>query len=80
MKALRWHGKRDIRLEDVPEPETGAGQVKIKINLAGICGTDVKEYLDGPVTIAVDKVPIILGHEFAGEVVALGKDVTGFSI
>jgi (R,R)-butanediol dehydrogenase/meso-butanediol dehydrogenase/diacetyl reductase len=80
MKALRWHGKRDIRFEDVPEPETEAGQVKVKINLAGVCGTDLKEYIDGPVTIDVDKVPIILGHEFAGEIVALGKDVTGFSV
>jgi (R,R)-butanediol dehydrogenase/meso-butanediol dehydrogenase/diacetyl reductase len=80
MKALRWHGNRDIRFEDVPEPETGAGQVKLKINLAGICGSDLKIYLGGLTTTAVDKAPITLGHEFAGEVVALGKDVCGFSI
>ncbi len=80
MKALRWHGNRDIRYEDAPEPEAGPGQVKIKINLAGVCGTDLKEYVDGPIMIAVDKAPITLGHEFAGEVVALGKDVTAFRI
>ena len=80
MKALRWHGKRDIRYEDVPEPEAGANQVKIKINLAGICGTDLREYADGPVMIAVDKAPLTMGHEFAGEVVALGKDATAFNV
>jgi (R,R)-butanediol dehydrogenase/meso-butanediol dehydrogenase/diacetyl reductase len=80
MKALRWHGNRDIRYEDVPEPEPGAGQVKIKINLAGICGTDLREYVDGPVMMAVDKAPLTLGHEFAGKVVALGKDVDSFRI
>ena len=80
MKALRWHGNSDVCFEDVPEPETGTGQVKLKINLAGICGADLKEYLDDPVTIAVDKALITLGHDFAGEVMALGIDVTGFGI
>lgn len=80
MKALRWHGKKDVRYEDAPDPITGLGQLKVKINLAGICGTDLKEYIEGPVMIAADKAPITLGHEFVGEVVELGKDVTGFNI
>ena len=80
MKALRWHGKKDIRYEDAPEPSTGPGQLKVKISLAGICGTDLREYIEGPVMIAANKAPITMGHEFVGEVVELGKDVTGFNV
>jgi (R,R)-butanediol dehydrogenase/meso-butanediol dehydrogenase/diacetyl reductase len=78
MKALRWYGRKDLRYEDVPEPSPGPGQVKAKINLAGICGTDLKEYKDGPCMIAVDKAPLTLGHEFAGVVVEAGEGVTDF--
>lgn len=80
MKALRWHGRKDVRYEDTPEPSPGPGEVKVKINLAGICGTDLKEYTDGPCMIAVDKVPLTLGHEFAGRVVEVGEGVTNFKV
>jgi (R,R)-butanediol dehydrogenase/meso-butanediol dehydrogenase/diacetyl reductase len=78
MKALRWYARKDVRYEDTPEPSPGPGQVKVKVNLAGICGTDLKEYADGPGMIAVDKVPLTLGHEFAGRVVEVGGGVTNF--
>ncbi len=84
MKAAVWHGKEDIRIEDVPEPNTGAGQVKIRIKFCGICGSDIHEYTSGPFIIpsrphpltgrAGD--PIILGHEFSGEVTEIGEGVT----
>jgi len=80
MKALRWYARKDLRYEDIPEPSPGPGQVKVKINLAGICGTDLKEYEAGPGMIAVDKVPLTLGHEFAGRVVEVGKGVTNFKV
>ena len=80
MKALRWYGRKDVRYEDIPEPSPGPGQVKVKIHLAGICGTDLKEYEAGPGMIAVDKVPITLGHEFAGTVVEVSKGVTNFKV
>jgi (R,R)-butanediol dehydrogenase/meso-butanediol dehydrogenase/diacetyl reductase len=80
MKALRWYGKKDLRYEDVPEPSPGPGQLKIRVKMAGICGTDLKEYTDGPCMIASEKAPIILGHEYVGEVVELGKGVTGFKV
>ena len=80
MKALRWYGRKDLRYEDMPEPFPGPGQVKAKINLAGICGTDLKEYKDGPCMIAVDKAPLTLGHEFAGIVVEVGEGVTDFKV
>ena len=46
MKALRWYGQKDLRYEDIAEPSPGPGQVKVKIGLAGICGSDLKEYVD----------------------------------
>lgn len=48
MKALRWYGRNDLRIDNIPEPTPGPGQVKVTINLAGICGTDLKEYAYGP--------------------------------
>jgi len=80
MKALRWYARKDLRYEDVPEPSPGPGQIKVKVNLAGICGTDLKEYADGPGMIAADKVPLILGHEFAGRIAELGEGVTDFKV
>ena len=80
MKALRWHGRKDLRYEDIPEPSPGPGQLKVKVSLVGICGTDLKEYAAGPVMIPADKVPLTMGHEFVGNVVAVGEGVTGFKI
>jgi len=80
MKALRWYGRKDLRYEDIPAPSPGPGQVKVKINLAGICGTDLKEYTAGPCIIDPDKAPITVGHEFAGKVVEVGEGVTGFTV
>ena len=80
MKALRWHGRQDLRYEDIPEPSPAPGQLKIKVSLVGICGTDMKEYASGPVMIPADKVPLTMGHEFVGHVVDIGAGVTGFDI
>ncbi|MEW6554610.1 MAG: alcohol dehydrogenase catalytic domain-containing protein [Actinomycetota bacterium] len=75
MKAAIWHAQRDMRLEDIPEPEVGPEDVKIKVAYAGICHTDVFEYLYGPQTIF--NPPIALGHEFSGVVEEVGEAVTG---
>ncbi len=80
MKALRWYARKDLRYEDVPEPSPGPGQIKVKVDLAGICGTDLKEYADGPGMIDPTKVPIILGHEFVGRIAELGEGVTNFKV
>ncbi|WP_309072038.1 alcohol dehydrogenase catalytic domain-containing protein [Arthrobacter sp.] len=85
MRAIRFHGKHDLRLEEVPEPTPGAGQVKLRIGYAGICGSDLHTYyspehsgtdytVPHPVTGA--ELPQILGHEFAGEVVDVGSGVS----
>ena len=80
MKALVYHGNRDLRLQDVPEPEPGPGEIKLRIDYCGICATDIEEYLYGPKFIAHDKpnpitgrtLPVITGHEITGTVVAAG--------
>ena len=64
-------GPGNIGVEDIAEPEPGAGQVLIKVVAAGICGTDLHIYHDEFKT----KPPVVLGHEVSGEVVALGADV-----
>ncbi|KQN63569.1 MULTISPECIES: 2,3-butanediol dehydrogenase [unclassified Erwinia] len=84
MKAARWYKARDIRIDDIEEPQVSAGQVKIKVAWTGICGSDLHEYLAGPIFVPVDQphkishdiAPIVMGHEFSGEVVAVGSGVT----
>ena len=53
MKAALWYGREDVRLEDIKEPEVTAGSVKIKVKWCGICGSDLHEYLGGPIFIPV---------------------------
>jgi (R,R)-butanediol dehydrogenase/meso-butanediol dehydrogenase/diacetyl reductase len=82
MKALRWYGRDDIRLDNAPEPGAGPDEVVLRVTLCGICGSDIKEWKDGPVIVSAQRhpvtgrqPPITLGHEFIGEVVATGRDV-----
>lgn len=84
MKAAVFYGAEDIRIEDVPEPVPGKGQVKIKVEWCGICGTDLHEYERGPIMVSTsphsltgEKAPMILGHEFSGVITELGPDVKG---
>ena len=82
MKAAVWYGREDIRIMEVPEPAVGKDQVKIKVKCCGICGSDVHEYRQGPLLIPKKphpltgkKAPVILGHEFSGDVVEVGEEV-----
>jgi len=82
MRAAVFYGREDLRLEDVPEPSPQRGEVKLRIFYNGICGSDLHEYYDGPITTRVEphpltgvKNPVILGHEMCGEVVELGEGV-----
>lgn len=88
MRAAVWHGRQDIRVEDVPLPaDPPPGWVQIRVDWCGICGSDLREYVAGPVFIPVEKPhPLtgiqgqcILGHEFSGEIVKLGAGVSGFA-
>jgi (R,R)-butanediol dehydrogenase/meso-butanediol dehydrogenase/diacetyl reductase len=81
MRALRWHGRLDVRLDEVPEPgEPLAGQALLQVSSCGLCGTDVHEYLDGPHMIRTTAhpltrhvPPVTLGHEITGTVLAVGE-------
>jgi (R,R)-butanediol dehydrogenase/meso-butanediol dehydrogenase/diacetyl reductase len=87
LRALRLHGVRDLRLEDVPAPERpGPGEVLVAPQRAGICGTDLREYTgpggavpDQPHPLTGVARPVILGHEFSATVLAVGEGVTGVS-
>ena len=84
MRALRFHAARDLRIEDVAEPDgPDAGDVVVRVATCGICGTDLHEFVAGPIVTPVEPHPLtgaqnpqILGHEFAGDVVAVGTGVT----
>ena len=85
MKAAVFHGQRDIRLEEVPEPKLGPGSVKVENEWCGICGSDLHEYLVGPINVpkpghphplTEETLPIVMGHEFAGRVVEIGEGVS----
>ena len=89
MKAARFYGPGDIRIDDVPEPATRPGTVKVEVQWCGICGTDLHEYLEGPIfaptaeaphPLTGESVPITLGHEFAGVVAELGDGVTSVRV
>ena len=87
MRAALYYGREDLRLTQVPEPEPGPGEVKLRVLYNGICGSDLLEYYDGPVTtrstphpLTGVQNPVIMGHELCGEVVALGAGVHDFMI
>lgn len=80
MKAIRVHGPRDIRLEEVEMPKVGPDDVLIRVRAAGLCGTDLEVY-DGTmfyITSGMTTLPFIPGHEWSGDVVELGTNVTEF--
>ena len=85
MQAAVWYAARELRVEAVEAPTVqDPHQVKVKVAACGICGSDLHEYSAGPIFIPVEaphplsgqQAPIIMGHEFAGEVVEVGERVT----
>jgi L-iditol 2-dehydrogenase len=77
MRAARLHGIRDMRLEDLPRPEPGPGEVLLQVASVGVCGSDVHYYLEGRIGDQVVTGPIMLGHEFSAWVAGFGPDVEG---
>ena len=88
MKALRFHASKDLRVEDVDGPKAcGPHEVLLKNSYCGICGTDLHEYLHGPIQIPQKPhpfskavLPLILGHEFSAVVLAAGSEVRNVQI
>ena len=66
MRAAVLHGPRDLRIEDVPQPEIGPHDVLVKVSSVGICGSDVHYYQTGRIGEFVVREPMILGHETWG--------------
>jgi L-iditol 2-dehydrogenase len=75
MRAAVYHGRDDVRLEIVPVPKIGAGELLLKVHTCGICGTDLKKISTGS-----HSAPRIFGHETAGVVVQVGAGVSGYAL
>ena len=81
MKALvKRHAKEGLWLEDMPEPEIGNNDVLVKIKKTAICGTDIHIYNWDEWAQKTIPVPMITGHEYAGEIVELGSNITDLKI
>ncbi len=88
MTAVVYYGAHDVRVEQRAVPHPAAGEVLLRVTRSGMCGTDASEWKAGPISFPVATRhpnsghlgPIIPGHEFIGEIVSLGDDVTSFAI
>lgn len=90
MKAVRYYGKEDVRVEEIDEPQIRPGTVKIAPAFNGICGSDLHLYHDGPIPpaptaeaahpLSGETLPVVFGHEFSGVVEEIGAGVEGLSI
>jgi threonine dehydrogenase-like Zn-dependent dehydrogenase len=87
MRAARFHGPGDIRIEQVERPKCAPDEVVIKPAFVGICGSDVHEWSQGPILIPTTQhpltsaqAPLILGHEVSGVVETLGSGVIDFTV
>ena len=80
MKALRFYGRRDMRLEDVPIPEPGDNEARLRITYASICQTDVERWWHGANVGRRRTSPKTVGHESAGRVETIGSNVNGWDV
>jgi L-iditol 2-dehydrogenase len=69
MRVAMYYNNNDVRLEEMPVPRIGPGEILVKVIASGICGSDVLEWY------RIKKAPIVLGHEISGEIVEVGKGV-----
>lgn len=74
MRVAMYYNNRDIRIEELPRPIIGPGELLVKVHASGICGSDVMEWY------RIGKAPLVLGHEIAGEVVEVGAGGQGFAV
>lgn len=74
MRVAMYYNNRDVRMEEIPTPQIGPGELLVKVLASGICGSDVMEWY------RIKKAPRVLGHEITGEIVKVGEDVKGYKI
>lgn len=72
MRVAMYYNNRDVRLEEMPTPEIGPGELMLRVEASGICGSDVMEWY------RLDRVPLVLGHEISGVVAAVGEGVSRY--
>ena len=72
MRVAIYHNNNDVRLDERPRPPAGPGEISMRVEASGICGSDVMEWYRVP------SAPLVLGHEIAGQVVEIGEGVTTF--
>lgn len=69
MRVAMWYNNRDVRIEEKPVPRIGPGELLVRVEASGICGSDVMEWY------RLDRAPLVLGHEIGGQIVAVGEGV-----
>lgn len=74
MRVAMYYANNDVRLEEMPTPTPGAGEILVRVESSGICGSDVMEWY------RIHRVPLVLGHEIAGVIVEAGKGVKRFKV
>jgi L-iditol 2-dehydrogenase len=74
MRVAVWYNNRDVRIEERPVPAIGPGEVLVRILASGICGSDVMEWY------RLDRAPLVLGHEIAGDIVSVGEGVKKYKV
>jgi len=74
MRVGVYYSNKDVRVEERPKPEIYPGEALVRVMASGICGTDVVEWYRR------DRVPLVLGHEIAGEIVEVGQGVTKYKV
>lgn len=72
MRVAMYYNNKDVRVEEMPTPEIGSGEILVKVMASGICGSDVMEWY------RIKKAPRVLGHEITGEIVEIGEDVKSY--
>ena len=74
MRVAMYYNNHDVRLEEMPVPRIGPGELLLRVDASGLCGSDVMEWY------RVERAPMVLGHEVAGAVVELGEGVTQYKV
>ncbi len=72
MRVAMWYNNRDVRVEEMPTPQIGPGELLVRVEASGICGSDVMEWY------RLDRAPLVLGHEIGGQIVAAGDGVESY--
>jgi len=74
MRVAMYYSNKDVRLEEKPKPEIGRGEILVKVIASGICGSDVMEWY------RIKRAPLVLGHEIAGDIAEVGKNVQSYHV